>query len=80
MGGVRRRNDQFYELVVRCPSGIIETFTSLDNLQSIVEVINHQYFNDFDVITRAMVNNWVYKPNDYKRDAFSRFDIKRVCI
>lgn len=67
-------NKEVYNLIVDCPNGIIEEWEDLKNLKEIADLINTQYFNDFPVVNRAIVNNWILKPA-LKRPYAERFKI-----
>lgn len=74
----QHRVNEKYNLVVDCPNGYIEEWEDINNLQEIANIINREYFNDFPVVSRAMVNNWVYKPKSIRRDYALRFKINKL--
>ena len=79
MAYTRRKNQKIsYKLHVDVPDGTKEEHKGFDNLQDIADAINNIYFNDFQVVSRAMVNNWLYKGNNMRREYALRFKIKRV--
>ena len=74
----RHHRQEVYNLEVDCPNGIIDCWDNLNNLQEIANLINTEYFNDFPVVSRAMVNNWVFKPKEFRRQYANRFKIKKL--
>jgi len=76
---MRQRNNEFlYELSVNLPVGGVEHKSNIQNLQDIADYINTAYFNGFEVVSRSMVSNWIYAPDNQRRAFANRFNIKRI--
>jgi hypothetical protein len=73
-----RNNNIHYTLKVNDMYGEYHEYERINNLQTIADTINANYFSCFPVVSRAMVSNWVYKPDTLKRPAFNRFIIDKV--
>ncbi len=74
----QRNNEYLYELSVNLPVGGVEYKSNIQNLQDIADYINTAYFNGFEVVSRSMVSNWIYAPDNTRRAFAHRFNIKRV--
>ena len=77
----RRNNTIAYALEVDMPNGEFYRFDDMDNLDVIAHTINVKFFNGFSVVSRAMVNNWLYKPNPPRKSYAEAFNILKyeVC-
>jgi len=75
----RRNNNTHYILSVRTTAGK-DKYEELDNLQQIADTINHNYFSGFEVVSRSMVNNWLYYPNQLRRAYADRFTIEQIQV
>ena len=76
---MRRKNNKIsYSIETRMPSGVIKNHEEINTLQDVCDVINHFYFNDFQVVSRAMVNMWVFGKDTPRRPFAKRFSIKKV--
>jgi len=76
---MRQRNNNISYLVeVNTPVGEIEHIEDIKNLEDIALYINTTYFNGFEVVSRAMVSNWLYLPDNKRRSFAQRFNIKRI--
>jgi len=76
----QRNNSYLYTISVDTPKGDTIFITDIKNLQSVATTINDRFFNSFEVVSRAMVNNWLYQPNTPRRQFANNFDISRVCV
>tara|TARA_R110000787_G_scaffold98055_2_gene201997 strand:+ start:29 stop:292 length:264 start_codon:yes stop_codon:yes gene_type:complete len=74
----QRNNNISYTLTIQTPYGVIENKDGLKNINDIALWINTAYFNGFEVVSRAMVSNWIYMPDKSKREFAQRFQIKRT--
>ena len=73
----RRHADYNYSITTTTPGGSIIIKNNLDSFEDIANYINREFFSDFPVVSRAMVNNWVFY--DKKRRAFGTgFNITRI--
>lgn len=78
----RRRNNTYaYALEVDMPNGDFIRLDQIDNLDKIAHTINVKFFNGFAVVSRAMVNNWLYQPNTPRKSYAEAFNITKyeVC-
>ena len=75
----QRNNSYLYSIAVDTPNGECIVINDIKNLQSVATTINDRFFNSFDVVSRAMVNNWLYQPDTPRRQFATNFDISRVC-
>ena len=74
---MRRRNNQFcYDLEVSIPFNMDNDFyTDINNLEDIACIINREYFSGLTVISRAMINNWIYYPHRNRKNYANCFRI-----
>ena len=72
-----RNNNIFYSIEVDCPNGDNQFFHKITNLKQVADVINKKFFNSFDVVSRAMVNNWLYYPDQPRRAFANNFKIAK---
>jgi len=73
----QRNNNYVYDLDVVVPNGHKDTITDLVNLVDIAKAINKTYFNGFNVVSRSMVNNWLYYPDQPRRAYAENFTIHK---
>jgi len=80
MSPTRRKNNSFcYELTATDPTtGKQSKFVDINNLNELSNTININFFNSFPVVSRAMVNNWVYYPTKGRRSFGDYFKINKV--
>ena len=71
----RRHTDTNYSLTTTMPSGVVVIKDNLDTLEDIAKYINVEFFSDFPVVSRAMVNNWLFY--EKRRKFGNRFNITR---
>ena len=74
----RRNNNVSYSLEVMTPNGRTIQINNLNTLDKIATKINCNFFNSFDVVSRAMVNNWLFYPNQPRRSFANNFTIKKI--
>ena len=74
----RRDNNVGYELDVLTPEKKIDYYTDIHNLERLSALINVNYFSGFNVVSRNMVNNWIYYPDKPRREFGDRFTIRKI--
>ena len=78
---MRQRNNNFM-WGIRClpPNQTIELIIKAKNLQTIADEINLRFFSSFKVISRSMVNNWVYGKDKIgmRRGFANKFKITKI--
>jgi len=76
----RRKNNKYcYELTASSPtSNDQKKFYDINNLNHLCDVINANFFNSYPVVSRAMVNNWVFYPEKPRRICFNYFKIAKI--
>ena len=62
-----RNNNVAYAIEVDTPNG---DFKRIDNIINLEE-----FFNGFSVVSRPMVNNWLYYPDTPRRNFATNFNI-----
>ena len=77
MASRHRNNKVNYSIEVSTPTGDTIFLNNLANLNDIAVEINAKFFNSFEVVSRAMVNNWLYYPTQHRGRIGERFLIKK---
>ena len=75
-----RNNNIFYSIEVDMPLGETKFFNKINNLQQVATTINKNFFNCFDVVSRAMVNNWLYYQDQPRRAFANNFKIAKYSL
>lgn len=79
MPNQRRHKDTCYIVEATLPhNGETKTFHDIPNLEVLSNTINVNFFNGFPVVSRAMINNWLYYPDRPRRMFGDYFKINRV--
>tara|TARA_R110002153_G_scaffold139065_5_gene289712 strand:- start:120 stop:371 length:252 start_codon:yes stop_codon:yes gene_type:complete len=73
----RRNNSISYTIEVSTPTGDMIYVDNIPNLNEVAMNINKKFFNSFDVVSRAMVNNWLYYPQQPRRAFANNFNIRK---
>jgi len=78
----RKRNNEFaYRLEAIMPlTNECKKFLDINTLEDLSATINVNFFNGFPVVSRAMVNNWIYYPDRPRRMFGDAFKINRVKV
>tara|TARA_R110001606_G_scaffold317031_1_gene463807 strand:- start:1183 stop:1416 length:234 start_codon:yes stop_codon:yes gene_type:complete len=73
--GRRRHIDCNWCVTTTMPNGAVIYKDNLDTIQDIAIYINKEFFSSFSVVSRAMVNNWIYY--EKRREFGQRFAISQ---
>ena len=76
----QRHKNISYAVEVNTPNGEMIYIDGLNTLDEIAVNINKTFFNGFGVVSRAMVNNWVYYPNQPRRSFATNFNIQKCVL
>lgn len=72
----RARNKNIaYAIEVVTPNGEQRRINDIVNLARVAETINREFFNGFAVVSRPMVNNWLFYPDTPRRNFANNFNI-----
>lgn len=71
----QRNNNIAYSVECDTPNGDFKKIDGIINLDKVAEAINREFFNNFEVVSRPMVNNWLYYPNTPRRPYATNFNI-----
>ena len=70
-----RNNGIAYAIEVDTPNGEHRRITNILNLERVAHTINKEFFNGFAVVSRPMVNNWLFYPDTPRRNFATNFNI-----
>tara|TARA_R110002072_G_scaffold24198_6_gene82656 strand:- start:4331 stop:4573 length:243 start_codon:yes stop_codon:yes gene_type:complete len=70
-----RNNNVAYAIEVDTPNGDFKRIDNIINLERVAKTINKEFFNGFSVVSRPMVNNWLYYPDTPRRNFATNFNI-----
>tara|TARA_Y100000593_G_C4271778_1_gene317755 strand:- start:188 stop:430 length:243 start_codon:yes stop_codon:yes gene_type:complete len=77
----RQRNNKIaYSIEVDTPDGEFKKFDNIPNLDMVAHTINKAFFNNFEVVSRPMVSNWLYYPQTPRRNYATNFNIVKYQI
>ena len=73
----QRNNNIQYAIEVDTPKGECMRFEGICNLDRVAKTLNVNLFNGFEVVSRAMVSNWFYYPDQPRRNFASNISITK---